>query len=156
MVIALPSRNYTQHWLVQEAEQRRITELQQRQQSPPANPSPVYENSRTGGTVNNYPFYNQQYYMNRQPPPAPPAENIYSNEQFSWNNGYGGSMDYVNENTYANLGETTGNITTATRYGGFPLLLTDRNLFRAQGCFRYGALRHFLVCKDFVGFVEHA
>ena len=110
--------SYNQHWLVQEAEQRRISEQQMRYQQ---QQSPVYENSNyLGGGIQpqlpsvpppsqvsetffslstmlvNLHFLSFQY-TNHQRPPPPPAPNAASNGLIQ--------QPSPNENMYANLGQ---------------------------------------------------
>jgi len=91
--------SYNQHWLVQEAEQRRISEQQMRHQQ---QQSPVYENSNyVGGGIQpqvpSVPPPSQ--YTNHQRPPPPPAPNAASNGLPKQ------QPSPPNENMYANLGQ---------------------------------------------------
>lgn len=91
--------SYNQHWLVQEAEQRRISEqqmrhFQQQNQSPIFEKSPVYENSNYIGGMQ-VPPPSQYTNHQRAAPPQPPV-----NGRHTENN-----QPPPNENMYANLGQ---------------------------------------------------
>lgn len=92
---AAPMRSgYNQHWLIQEAEQRRISEQQMRQQQQyqQQHPSPVYENSN---------------YIGGMPAPHVPPPSQYTNHQRpqSRSSANGQQQPSPNENMYANLGQ---------------------------------------------------
>lgn len=92
---AAPMRSgYNQHWLIQEAEQRRISEqqLRQQQQYQQQHQSPVYENSN---------------YIGGMPAPHVPPPSQYTNHQRpqSRSSANGQQQPSPNENMYANLGQ---------------------------------------------------
>lgn len=91
--------SYNQHWLVQEAEQRRISEqqmrhFQQQNQSPIFEKSPVYENSNYIGGMQ-VPPPSQYTNHQRAAPPQPPVNGRHTET----------NQPPPNENMYANLGQ---------------------------------------------------
>jgi len=117
-------RTYNQHWLIQEAEQRRIAEQQQQLQRPPppsSQPSSITTPSSNDshqmqqhGVGDGSPFYENSQYVNQRLIPSVPSQSPQHQQQHQSN--YPPPVrgphqppthvppPHVNENVYANLG----------------------------------------------------
>ena len=117
-------RTYNQHWLIQEAEQRRIAEQQQLQRPPPpsSQPSSITTPSSNDshpmqqhGVGDGSPFYENSQYVNQRLIPSVPSQSPQHQQQLQSN--YPPPVrgphqpppthvppPHVNENVYANLG----------------------------------------------------